>query len=121
MNEKRQPIPDIKPEDIERIVRRDFPESQFDAVTAMLSVYGVEQWHRERHRVQAATLKLANGNLEALRKHIEIAKRDYRDVLVVAEYPEYWKGRSANLEISHKERSRIIDRDWQQYQAWLNR
>jgi len=37
MEKKRQPIPDIKPEDIQRIVHRDFPASQFDAVMEMLN------------------------------------------------------------------------------------
>ena len=48
--------------------------------------YGVEE--RERERVQLAILKLSAGTGEKLREFLAVAKRDYRDVLVWAEYPE---------------------------------
>src|SRR5580658_3398883 len=64
---KSQRIPRIKLEDVERVVRRDYSETQFDSVMAVLSGY---ESKRERSRVLLATLKLANGNLDALRKHI---------------------------------------------------
>jgi hypothetical protein len=34
-----------------------------------------------------AALKLANGDLNALKRHITLAKQGYRDVLAAAEYP----------------------------------
>ena len=40
-------------------------------------------------RVQLAVLKLAAGRLDELRREIETARRDYRDVLAPAEYPRY--------------------------------
>lgn len=48
--------------------------------------YGVKE--RERERVQLAILKLSAGTGEKLREFLAVAKRDYRDVLVWAEYPE---------------------------------
>jgi hypothetical protein len=85
----RQPIPDVLATDVERIVRRDFPDGQFDAVMGVLKQYGAEKWQRERARVQLAALKLADRDLDKLQRVIEVASRDYRDVLAPAEYPEY--------------------------------
>jgi hypothetical protein len=115
---KSQPIPRIKLEGVERVVRRDYSETQFDSVMAVLSGY---ESKRDRSRVLLATLKLANGNLNALRKHIGTALQDFRDVLTPAEYPEYWRRRSSGLEMAGKERDRIIDSAWEQYEVWLKR
>ena len=54
----------------------------------LLDDYGVESYERERERVQLAILKLSEGNEEKLREFVAVAKRDYRDVLFWAEYPE---------------------------------
>ena len=50
--------------------------------------YGVEPYERERERVQVAILKLSAGSEEEVREYVAVAKRDYRDVLFWAEYPE---------------------------------
>ena len=57
----------------------------------MLDEYGGETWQREPHRVRLAVLKLAAGSMERLRREVESAKRDYRDVLAPAEYSGYTK------------------------------
>jgi hypothetical protein len=113
-----QPIPDVTPLDVKRIVRRDFPEIQFDSVMAALKGY---EGNRERSRVQLAILKLARGSLDALRKHINTATQDFRDVLAPAEYPEYSKLAFRVRELPAAEQQRIIDSDWTQYQDWLRR
>src|SRR5436305_11751023 len=73
------------------VVQRTFPESAQDRVLALLDTYGVESYERERERVQLAILKLSEGNEEKLREFVAVAKRDYRDVLFWAEYPEVAK------------------------------
>jgi hypothetical protein len=118
---KSQPTPQVTTADVERIVRRDYPISLFDVVIGVLGGYGAETWERESFRVQAAALKLANGNLDDLQRRIAAAKQDYRDVLVAAEYPEYWRMTSSGRKMAGIERDRIIDSDWKQYEAWLNR
>lgn len=115
---KSQPIPQVSLADVERIVRRDFPEEQFDSVMALLAEYDFE---RERPRVLLAALKLANGRFNSLRRHIEVAARDYRDVLVAAEYPEYWRSTLPVARPPDGRREEIIDRDWKQYEDWLKR
>jgi hypothetical protein len=57
-------------------------------VLELLDDYGVESYERERERVRLAILKLSEGNEEKLREFFAVAKRDYRDVLFWAEYPE---------------------------------
>ena len=116
-----QPVPDVSGEDVIRVVRRDFGLDRLDAVMGILSEYGAEEWQRERHRVRLAVLKLASGNMDALRSHIETAKCDYRDVLAYAEYPGYMKLVPPSGKTAEQRRQDIIRSDWDQYRSWLNR
>ena len=75
-------------DEVVAVVQRAFPESAHAGVLELLDSYGVESYERERERVQLAILKLSEGNEEKLREFIAVAKRDYRDVLFWAEYPE---------------------------------
>jgi hypothetical protein len=79
------------------------------------------QWESGTIRVRIAALKLANGNLDCLRMHIAKAQKDYRDILVAAEYPEYWKATCAGEKLTKKERQQLADADWEQYEGWLQR
>jgi len=116
-----QPIPEATESEVTRIVQRDFPAEQFDAVMSILNEYGTEDWQRGISRVRLAVLKLADGDLQALRRQIDVAKKDYRDVLAYAEYPEYMQKVSPSAAPAEVERERIIRADWTQYQAWLIR
>ena len=69
-------------------IQATFPESSRARVLELLDRYGVESYERERERVQLAILKLSGGTEEKLREFLAVAKRDYRDVLFWAEYPE---------------------------------
>ena len=69
-------------------IQATFPESSRARVLELLDRYGVESYERERERVQLAILKLSGGSEEKLREFLAVAKRDYRDVLFWAEYPE---------------------------------
>jgi hypothetical protein len=119
---RHQPIPNVTPNDVERIVRRDYSATEFDSVMAVLKVYEEStSGRRERPRVQLAALKLANGDLEALRTHINTAVQDFRDILGPAEYPEYSKEGAFRLKLPIAEQQRIFDTDWKQYEDWLRR
>jgi len=94
-----------------------FPDSATAAAAMdLLDSYGLETWHREKDRVQLAILKLSGGNLEELRRLVDMAKTDYRDVLAYAEYPGEF--RSASRTPPH-ELDAIRQRDREQYLAWL--
>jgi hypothetical protein len=116
-----QPIPDVTSEDVDRIIRRDFSAFSFAEVKAILNEYGVEKFHVGVNRVRVATLKLANGDVERLRIHMQSAKNDYRDVLAAAEFPGYMKAGLRIRKLPAKERTRIIDGDWRQYDEWLRK
>ncbi len=116
-----QPHANVTSADIERLVRRDFTAECVDEVFAMLNEYGGEDWHSEPDRVRAATLKLAKGEIKELRRHIQAAKMDYRDVLSEAEYPGYTKHWFHIDKLAPDEKQRIIDADWKQYQDWFSR
>jgi hypothetical protein len=115
-----QPVPSVSEGDVERVVRRDYSAEQINQVLAALREYGRETWHRERNRVQLAVLKLAAGDLNALHSHLEIAKRDYRDVIAFAEYPGYFTKVPPNAKPSDPAHAEVIDADWKQYQQWLS-
>ncbi len=120
----RRPLPDVTQEDVGRIVRRDFPAAQFHDVIAILGEFD-NKWESTRIRVRLAALKLADGNLDAVKKQMAFANQDYRDVIVAAAYPGYWKAtpsvRELPRKLSKKERQQIIDADWNQYQDWLRK
>jgi hypothetical protein len=69
-------------------VRATFPKRSWPAVLDLLNTYGIESYERKRERVQIAILKLSDGSEDNLREYVAVAKRDYRDVLFWAEYPE---------------------------------
>lgn len=67
---------------IEEWIKRYFPEEQLAEVLALLSGYGTETWHREADRVKRDMVIISRGSLEKLKATIELAKKDYRDVLI---------------------------------------
>jgi len=117
--ELRQPIPDVTSEDVKRIVRRDYPDTAFEEVMSIVTEY-TSRWENDGPRVQLAALKLANGHRDSLRRWIDAAKLDYRDVLVPAEYPQYWKATSRGRSLS-KNRHQLFESDRKQYENWLHR
>jgi len=114
-----QPAATVTPEDVQRLARREFGADREGEILALLSEYGTEDWHREPDRVRAACLKLAGGDADRLRAEIQNAKRDWRDVLGPAEYPEYMKHMFRIQNYPEAEQERIIDNDWRQYQEWF--
>jgi hypothetical protein len=75
-------------DDVLASVRTIFPGSDWASVVALLDRYGVAAHERERERVQVAILKLSEGSEDKVREYVDVAKRDHRDVLFWAEYPE---------------------------------
>jgi len=69
-------------------VQATFPKKSWGRVLEMLDSYGVKSCERERERVQLDILKLSVGSEEKVREYVAVAKRDYRDVMFWAEYPE---------------------------------
>lgn len=115
-----QPVPKVTSKHVERIVNRDFPAEQVAEVMVFLDEYGKEKFEVDVDRVRLAVLKLANGNLEMVRKRIQDAKGDYRDVLSWAEYPTYSKN-ICSYKLPEDQKQQIYSDDWQQYLTWANK
>jgi len=58
------------------------------AALASLEHYGNRKSHVHANLVHLAILKLSDGKLWQLRDYVKIARKDFRDVLVLAETPE---------------------------------
>jgi hypothetical protein len=108
---------DLTPALVERLVVRLFPPESSAAASALLARYGTESYEKEVVRVRVAALKLCDGSLERLEGAVVAAKRDYRDVLAWAEYPD--EMRRPTWRLPAEEQSRIQQSDRMQYQAWL--
>lgn len=106
-------------EDVLRIIRRDFAPEVHDDVRELLNQYSGPD---SAQRVQLAILKLSNGNLDAVRKHLAIAQSDFRDVIAPAEYPDFWKIGFVGVDrLTANEVKALKQRDRRQYQKWLTR
>jgi len=92
-------------------------------VLTELQKFGTEAYERDAERVRLAILKLCEARTERVIELVAVAKRDYRDVLMWAEYPaEYQALWAIRPDLSNEERLRLEDirrRDRQQYQDWL--
>src|SRR5437899_667922 len=67
-------------------VKEVFPDEDSAEIVALLDYYGVETHQREPYRVQLAILWLSKGDRDRLAQYIRDAVKDYRDVLLWAEY-----------------------------------
>jgi hypothetical protein len=95
-----------------------FPSEDLQKIIAILDEYGTEPHERERERVQIAVLKLSGENMDHLHEHVAMAKRDYRDVLAYAEFPEEMS--KSTWKIGDQEAvNNVRIRDRQQYMNWL--
>jgi hypothetical protein len=116
-----QPVPVVTDDDVTRLAQRDFAPAQAAEVLALLGTYGTEEWEREAPRVRVAILRLAAGDLDRLQQQLDYAKRDYRDVLLGAEYLVYAALTLRTPHPSPENAQQAIDADWSAYQEWLRR
>lgn len=119
-DEVRQPVPQVASEDVARIVDRDFPPPDREEVREILSRYSGRSAQGEA-RVRLGVLKLASGDLGTLHQILEMARADYRDVLLYAEYPRYAEATRDGVDLPPDRRRAVIDGDWAEYREWLGR
>lgn len=115
-----QPTPKVTKDDVNRIIIRDFGAERSAEVKTILSEYGGQDGQRDSSRVHLAILKLAQSDLELLRRETKTACSDYRDVLCSAEYSRYAALGSSSASDKHAQEV-AIQEDWKEYQEWLNR
>lgn len=110
-------VPDVNPEDVERILERDFPAEAWDELRRMIEQVQV----REKDRVVLACMKSAAGDVQKLKGNLGAADGYYREILGEAEYPHYTKKWFRIDKLSDAEKAKIIEKDKTQYLSWLNR
>jgi hypothetical protein len=114
-----QKIPKISDNDIKRIANRDFSQLDFSIIESLLKVYKSES-NKGKNRVYASILKLSGGNIELIKKYVDKANNDYRDVIALSEYPNYSQHVFED-DLSDEKKKQLIKDDWTQYEAWLNK
>lgn len=115
-------VPQVGREDVLRILQRDFDAKEHEAIMTRLDEYGIQNWHREPHRVHLAVLKLSAGDSSRISAFVKRACGDFRDVIAPAEYPQFFEAVIVGVGQKTSDAIRELkERDWQQYEAWLNR
>lgn len=92
-------------------------ESLRNDVVEILENYGKENHEQEASRVKLAVLKLANTDINEIRKYVDMAKQDYRDILAWAEYPR--QSKKWSMPDGSKKKT-LIEADRVEYEEWLN-
>ncbi len=111
-------IPKVNASDVLRVIKRDFPDCESEDIIGMLGKYTA----KEPSRVHLAALKLSEGHIEKLRRYIQVAILDFRDVISPAEYPKFHDVGFGSLnQLNEKEIEKMKKADWNQYQEWLTK
>ena len=101
-------------------IKKMWPEADPQEILDLLNEYGTKSWETGRERVQLAILKLSRGEQDSLPELVKMAKKDWRDVLAYAEYPEEMKTHPVEMrDMPEKDAQTIRKRDKQQYEKWL--
>lgn len=97
-----------------------WPDIDPQEIVDILDQYGTEPFEQGRARVHLAILKLSEGDKQRLAELVAMAKRDFRDVVAYAEYPEEARlGFVAMKQLSQEEAQSVRSRDREQYTRWL--
>jgi hypothetical protein len=94
-----------------------------------LDRYGDREWHIAKDLVHLAILKLSEGALSRLRDYVQVARKDFRDVLFEAQEPErfrrlvkVWPAVMRNLRskpLSAAKEAAMRKRDQAQWERWV--
>lgn len=112
-----QPVPKITESILEKIIERDFKANSTEVKSRIEKVES--ETESGKKRISLAILKLANGNLEDVKKYIEISKIDFRDLISQAEYPRCSELGFEAME--NPEIRKVYLEDWEEYTKWLNK
>ena len=113
----RQPFAKVDGNTLERIIHREFGNRANDVKQKLFGIR--ENTPKNRNRVSAAIIKLADKDINAIDNFIEISNNDFRDVLARAEYP-----RCFGLAFDETDKNKIKQiylADWKDYSNWLNK
>ncbi len=77
----------LLPRSVVERVEREYPEADRMEILELLSCYGTESSGQGIERVLLDILVLAGGRKEEIAGLVDRARRDYRDIILWAEYP----------------------------------
>lgn len=77
--------PSLTPGLLEQI-QKLFPPEHISKVSALLLTYGEKSHEREVERVRRGILSVSGNDIAKLERMVAMAKTDYRDLIVAAEY-----------------------------------
>lgn len=104
-----------------KVLVRLFPEATVrQKVIEILGAYGQEGFHSEVERVHLGILKVSGVDLEMIKKNTKLACYDYRDLLVMSEYPLTF----TNDQLEKKDPAKFAklgQKEREQYDEWLAR
>jgi len=109
-------LKEITPEDLERILCREFTEQDQEEARDILSNYGLEPSHKEILRVRLAALRLSDGNLQMLEDALDLALESYQDALCAAETPTY---RKIPANMPKEDVELVLEEDYSDYKEWV--
>ena len=67
-------------------IQKLFPPEHISKISALLLTYGKEAHEREVDRVHWGILSVSGNDIGKLERMLAMAKTDYRDLIVAAEY-----------------------------------
>lgn len=109
-------VPHARPSDIEELVHAMYPPQEVPIALSQLRLLGDFNSDAGRGQVHLAVLRLAQCDLLRLKKQVQRAKIDFRDVLVDAETLNAFNGIDADLEPKAREQA---DQVFREYVLWL--
>ncbi len=112
-----EPVAKVTQKKLAQIIRRDYGNCAIEIEQKLQKV--ISDSLSGKSRISAAILKLANKDLNAIDRLVELSNTDCRDVLAPAEYPGYSK--VAFRDISKSDKKRLYISDWKEYSTWLNK
>ena len=94
-----------------------FPDADTRAVVkGILDSYGMSSHERELARTRLAILKVAGADPDRIEKTTALARQDYRDILMMAEYP---RQAQASVLPDGPAKTALVEADRAEYLAWL--
>lgn len=113
-----QPVPNVGPEDVQRVVNRDYPLGDRPQVDSLLREFEADSPDTDCTRALLAALKLADSDISRLEAELATARADSRDVIAPAEYPSYL---ALDKTATRQQIEMAIESDRAQYCNWLGR
>jgi ABC-type methionine transport system ATPase subunit len=112
----KQPAAKISDDLLDKIIKRDFKDDADIVRTKFIKINSSGQ--KGKNRILAGILKLANQDINVLDGLIEKANTDFRDILLLAEYPR--NSKIGFEELDEEAMKNIYIDDFTEYSIWLN-